>query len=384
MTEVNLFSEFSKEDERWMREALRLAEKGRGEVSPNPMVGAVVVKAGELVGKGYHARYGGPHAEAIALADAGLQAEDATLYVNLEPCVHLGRTPPCVERIAKARVRRVVIALKDPDRLVDGKGVECLLRKHVRVDVGLLGDQAREVNRAYLKQRRTGMPYVILKLASTLDGKLASPSGASQWITCEEARRFSHKLRAESDALMVGVGTVLADNPQLTVRLVQGRNPLKVVLDSRLRTPVDARLLETGKTLIFASRDSLAGRNRFDAKISFAAVDTDKNARLDLVQVLKELAHRQVIQLLVEGGGTLASEFLRQGLVDSFICCVNPSFLGKGMGYTETIEHKDISERLCLAKVNVSWIGSDLKIEGTPCTPREAGGFCSARESGEE
>jgi len=380
-----LFTEFSTEDERWMREVLRLAEKGRGAVSPNPMVGAVIVKSGEVVGKGHHSRYGGPHAEAIAIADAGQRADGATLYVNLEPCVHFGRTPPCVEKIAKARILRVVIAIKDPDRLVNGKGIEQLLRSHIKVDVGLMQTQARELNQAYFKHRETGMPWVILKVATTLDAKLASPTGNSQWITCEEARRFSHQLRAEADAVMVGVGTVLADDPQLTVRLVPGRNPLKVILDTRLRTPVEAKLLDEGKTIVFTSRASLVQRDRYDAdKVSFAAVDSDPSGRLDLVQVLKELGRRQVAQLLVEGGGTLASEFLRLGLIDRFIACINPSLLGKGIGYTDTIEYEDINQRLCLADVSVSWLGSDLKIEGTLCSPDEAGDFCAAPESKEE
>lgn len=365
-----LFPEFTAEDERWMREALKLAGKGRGEVSPNPMVGAVIVKQGEVVGKGYHSRYGGPHAEAIALADAGPRADGATLYVNLEPCVHLGRTPPCVEKIAKARIRRVVIAVKDPDKLVNGKGIEYLRRKHVKVDVGLMEAEARALNQAYFKHRNTGMPLVILKLATTLDAKLATAEGSSRWITSEEARRYSHKLRAESDAVMVGIGTVLADDPQLTVRLVPGRNPLKVILDTKLRTPQDARLFEQGKTLIFTSREGLTGRERYDqSKTSLAAVDNDEHGRLNLLEVLKELGRRQIAQLLAEGGGTLASELLRQGSVDYFICCVNPSLLGKGLGYTDTIEYEKIAQRLCIKDLKVSWLGKDLKLEGSPCLP---------------
>jgi len=379
-----LFPDFSAEDRRFMLEALRLAEKGRGQVSPNPMVGAVVVKAGEVVGKGHHSRYGGPHAEAIALADAGPRADGATLYVNLEPCVHFGRTPPCVEKIIAARILRVVIAAKDPDRLDNGKGIERLLRSHVKVDVGLMESEARALNRAYFKHRETGTPYVVLKLATTLDAKLASPSGDSRWITGEEARRFSHKLRAEADAVMVGIGTVLADDPQLTARLIPGRTPLKVVLDTELRTPAHARLFEKGKTLIFSSRDALTSRNRYDSpNVSFAAVDLTEAGRLDLAQVLAELGRRQITQLLLEGGGTLASEFLRHALVDHFIACINPSLLGKGLGYTDTIERANINQRLCLADVSVSWLGSDLKIEGTPCPPDERQGPCAASDSKE-
>ncbi|MBN2378652.1 bifunctional diaminohydroxyphosphoribosylaminopyrimidine deaminase/5-amino-6-(5-phosphoribosylamino)uracil reductase RibD [candidate division WOR-3 bacterium] len=365
----SLFPNFSAEDVQHMRESLSLAEKGRGMVSPNPMVGAVIVKDGEVIARSFHARYGGPHAEAIAIADTRGKAEGATLYVNLEPCVHFGRTPPCTEKIAKAKIRRVVIAVKDPDKLVNGKGIQQLRSSRIQVDVGLLEDEARTLNQAYFKHRETGLPFVILKLATTLDAKIATSEGDSQWITGEEARAFSHKLRAESGAVMVGVGTILKDDPELTVRLVPGHNPLKVVLDTRLRTPPDARLFEQGKTLIFTNRDALSERDRYDEKVSLTAVDLEEDGYLNMVQVLRELGRRQVIQLLVEGGGKVASELLRQGLADRFICCINPSLLGKGIGYTDSMLYENIHERLCLREVQVSWIGKDLKIEGIPCVP---------------
>ncbi len=377
----NLFPEFSLEDRGYMQEALKLAERGRGAVSPNPMVGALVVKERGVVGKGYHSRCGGPHAEAIALADARGKADGATLYVNLEPCVHFGRTPPCVEQIIKSRIRRVVIATLDPDRLVNGKGIEQLLRAHVKVDVGLMQDEARSLNEAYFKHRMKGVPFVILKLASTLDGKLATASGDSRWITGEEARRYSHQLRAESDAVMVGVGTILKDDPELTVRLVPGRNPLKVILDTTLKTPFDAKVFREGKTLIFTSRESLTAREKYDeARVSFAGADVDEKGNLDLVQILKELGRRQVSQLLVEGGGTLASELLRLDLVDRLSLCINPSFLGKGMGYTETMECALVSERVNLENVKVSMIGEDLRIEARPSPPRRGDGEAGTEE----
>lgn len=363
----NLFPEFSREDRDYMQEALRLAERGRGAVSPNPMVGALVVKGKDVVGKGHHSRCGGPHAEAIALADARGKADGATLYVNLEPCVHFGRTPPCVEQIVKSRIRRVVISTLDPDRLVNGKGVEQLLRAHIKVDVGLMQDEAKSLNEAYFKHREKGIPFVILKLASTLDGKLATASGDSRWITGEEARRFSHQLRAESDAVMVGVGTILKDDPELTVRLVPGRNPLKVIIDTTLKTSPEAKVFEQGKTLIFTSRESLNERKNFDeSRVSFAGVDKDNKGNLNLFQILKELGRRQISQLLVEGGGTIASELLRLDLVDRLSLCINPSFLGKGIGYTETMECALVSERVNLENVKVSMIGDDLRIDAKP------------------
>lgn len=376
-----LFPNFTKEDAVYMNMALQLAERGRGSVSPNPLVGALVVKSGQILGKGYHARYGGPHAEAIALADAKGKTDGATLYVTLEPCVHYGRTPPCVNQIEKSRIKRVVIACKDPDKLVDGKGIEHLIRAHIQVDVGLLENKARAMNKAYFKHRENGLPYVILKLAATLDAKLASASGASRWITGKQAREYGHKLRAQSDAIMVGVHTVLADNPRLTVRLTKGRNPLKVILDSQLRTPVNAKLFDEGKTLIFTTRASLLQRNKYNpVHVSFTAVDLDGKDKLNLTQVLAELGRRQVTQLLVEGGGRLASELLRQDLVDHFVYCMSPSFLGKGIGYTETMEYDDINQRLRLKDINISWLGQDLKIEGTPYSLEEEEGIPQNKE----
>ncbi|MBD3286450.1 bifunctional diaminohydroxyphosphoribosylaminopyrimidine deaminase/5-amino-6-(5-phosphoribosylamino)uracil reductase RibD [candidate division WOR-3 bacterium] len=365
-----LFPDFSEQDKGFMREVLNLAEKGRGQVSPNPMVGAVIVKGDEIIARSYHSRYGGPHAEAIAIADARGKTEGATLYVNLEPCVHFGRTPPCTEKIAKAKIKRVVISVKDPDKLVNGKGIEALRHSRIQVDVGLLEGEARELNRAYFKHRDTGLPFVILKLATTLDAKIATSQGDSQWITGEEARVLSHKLRADSDAVMVGVSTVLADDPQLTVRLVPGHNPLKVILDSRLRTPADANLLKAGKTLIFTNRSSLEQRDRYEQSVvSLTAVEKDVQGGLDLLQVLKELGRRQITQLLVEGGGKVASSLLARGLVDWLVCCINPSLLGQGIGYTDSIIFKDIDQRLCLRDVKMNWIGQDIKLEARPCLP---------------
>jgi len=376
-----LFPDFTDLDEQYMREVLALAEKARGQVSPNPMVGAIIVKGEEMIAKSFHSRYGGPHAEAIAIADARGRAEGASLYVNLEPCVHFGRTPPCTEKIAKAKIKRVVVATKDPDKLVNGKGIEELRRAHIQVDVGLLADEARTLNEAYFKHRETGLPFVILKLASTLDAKIATLEGNSQWITGEEARTFTHKLRAESGAVMVGVGTVIADDPQLTVRLVPGHNPLKVILDSKLRTPADASLFKDGKSLIFTAREFLDQRTRYGEMVSLTAVETNEKGLLNLLHVLKELGRRQIIQVLVEGGGKVASELLAQGLVDKFICCINPSLLGQGIGYTESIHYADINERLCLKDVKISWIGPDLKLEAHPCLPSPSSELSSAPSS---
>ena len=224
--------------EQWMRFALRLAETGRGQTSPNPMVGAVVVKEGNLLGFGAHLRAGTPHAEVHALNMAGPEAKGATLYVTLEPCNHYGRTPPCTERIIGEGIRRVVVAMEDPEPFVSGRGIERLRQAGIEVVTGVLEDEARRLNEAYVHHRLHGRPFVTLKTAATLDGKIATRTGDSRWVTGEEARRHVHRLRREHDAVLVAIGTVLADRPRLTVRLPEGgRNPLRVVLDSRPAHP---------------------------------------------------------------------------------------------------------------------------------------------------
>ena len=304
---------------RWMRRALALAARGWGRTSPNPMVGAVLVKGRAVVGEGYHRQLGGPHAEVWALREARARAKGATLYVTLEPCCHQGRTPPCTEALIAAGLRRVVAACLDPNPHVDGRGVRRLRQAGIAVQVGLLAQEARRLNAAYFKHTTTGLPLLSLKTAMSLDGKIATAAGESKWITGQPARAAAHRLRAGHDAVMVGVNTILADDPQLTVRSAQGRTPLRVVVDSRARTPPTARLLTADKTppVIAVTRQAPAARRR---RLEEAGAEVwllpSKGGRVDLKALIRRLGKAGIQSLLVEGGGTLAASALEEGLVE--------------------------------------------------------------------
>ena len=245
-----------------MQTAIALARKGIGKTSPNPAVGAVIVKNGRIIGKGYHKKAGRAHAEINALKQAGIKAKGAEMYITLEPCNHFGRTPPCTDVIIKAGIKKVFIGMKDPNPLVAGKGVRRLRSAGMDVEVGILEDECRGINEAYIKYITTKTPFVTLKLASTLDGKIATAAGESKWITGEDARRFAHRMRREADAVMVGIGTVLKDNPELTTRLVKGKDPIRIVVDSQLRIPVNAKVLnkKRGGIIIATTKPVKGGR----------------------------------------------------------------------------------------------------------------------------
>jgi diaminohydroxyphosphoribosylaminopyrimidine deaminase/5-amino-6-(5-phosphoribosylamino)uracil reductase len=320
------------DDTRMMEEALALAQRAAGRTSPNPLVGAVVVADGHVVGRGFHARAGDAHAEVVALREAGGRARGATLYVTLEPCAHTGRVGPCAEAIITAGVGRVVAAMIDPDPAVNGRGIARLREAGVDVQVGVLEAQALRQNEFFVKHRRTGLPFVTLKWAMSLDGKIAAESGRPTVITGDAARRYAHELRDTYDAVLVGIGTVLADDPRLTCRLPAGRNPRRVVVDSLLRTPlashvvVDAREIATSIVATAA-----APRERVDA-LSRAGVDVivqpQYKGRVDLAVLMRDLGRRGVLSVLVEGGGTVNAAFATSGLVDKVIALVAPRLLG--------------------------------------------------------
>jgi len=321
------------DDTRWMRRALEIAETASGRTSPNPLVGAVVVRNGVCVGEGFHPQAGEPHAEILALRDAGEAAKGATLYVTLEPCCHYGRTPPCTEAIIEGGIRRVVSAIEDPDPRVAGRGHQRLREAGIHVDVGTLAAEARRLNAPYLKWKTTGIPFVTLKIAMSLDGKVATRLGESQWITGETSRLDGHRLRNRSDAVLVGVGTVLADDPLLTTRLPEAsRDPLRVVLDTEARTPPTARLVNVpsnAKTLLFVAEDAddsranaLAARGVEVVRVPRATIGVDLNA------VLKRLGERDILSVLVEGGPTVHGSFAHARLVDRVIAYVAPLLIG--------------------------------------------------------
>jgi diaminohydroxyphosphoribosylaminopyrimidine deaminase/5-amino-6-(5-phosphoribosylamino)uracil reductase len=352
-----------------MGRALRLAARGRGWTSPNPMVGAVIVKRERVVGEGYHHEVGGPHAEVWALEAAGANARGATVYVGLEPCCHHGRTPPCTRALIAAGVKRVVAASLDPDRRVSGQGVRQLRDAGIRVDIGVREAEARRLNEGYVKRVTTGLPFVSLKAAMSLDGKIATAGGESQWITGEPARKLAHRLRAEHDAVVVGVETALADDPQLTVRTARGRSPLRVVVDSRARTPATARLLaahERRPIIAVTEAAPEANRRRLEAAGAAVWVSPAVNGRVDLCRLLRRLAEEGVNSVLVEGGGTLAAGALAAGVVDRVYFFVAPLILG-GAGALTPVEGEG-ARRLAAAwrvqSMRVRRVGEDLLITG--------------------
>ena len=325
------------EDHYYMRRALRLAALGR-HASPNPMVGCVLVNdAGEIVGEGWHPQPGQPHAEVFALRDAGAAARGATAFVTLEPCAHHGRTPPCADALLAAGVRRVVAAMQDPDLRVGGQGLERLRAGGVEVAVGVGEVGARMLNEAYLKHRTTGLPWVVLKTAMTLDGKIATETGDSKWITSPVARRAVHRqLRDRCDAILTGVGTVLADDPALTTRLThrEGRNPWRIIVDSRLRTPPDAQVVRQaandGRTIFATTADADPARRELLLSVGCQVLVCDDDAgRVSLPDLMRRLGTRgDMIGVLVESGGALAAGLLSANLVDRWLCFIAPKVVG--------------------------------------------------------
>jgi len=321
-------------DEKHMRLALRLAARGRGKVEPNPMVGAVVVRGGKVIGTGWHRRFGGPHAEVNAVRDAGGKVAGATVYVTLEPCAHFGKTPPCADFLTEHKVVRVVVACRDLSPETAGKGIARLRRAGVRVEVGLLGDEARSLNAPFFKLVSTGMPYVTAKWAMTLDGKIATKTGDSKWISSEEARKFVHKVRGRMDAVVVGIGTVLADDPELTCRLVRGRTPKRVVLDARARLPLASKLVRSaGEAPVMVAVSDRAPAKRAEALMRRGCkvvTFPTKNGRVDVVRVLEWLGSMRVTNVLVEGGGDVLGSFFDAKLVDEVLAFVGPKIVGGG------------------------------------------------------
>lgn len=320
-------------DERYMWLALDLAAQGLGSTSPNPMVGAVLVKDGEIIATGYHQKAGGPHAEVIALDAAGDAARGATLYVTLEPCSHTGKTPPCTDRILQAGVRKVVVAMQDPNPLVNGRGLAKLHDAGVRIKTGVLQDKAARLNEVFVKYISTKRPFLTMKAAMTLDGKIATRTKASRWISGERSREYGHRLRHHNDAIMVGIGTLLADDPRLTTRLPEGgRNPLRIVIDSKAQTPVTARVVaeQPENTLIFVT--DAAPQERIDALlacgVSAISLPQDTQGRVPLGAAMDELGRRDITSVLVEGGSTLNYSLLAQGLVDKVHFFVAPLIFG--------------------------------------------------------
>ncbi len=354
-------------DIHYMALALELAEKGRGYTSPNPMVGAVVIRNSEIAGRGYHHRFGGEHAEIVALQEAGEYSRDSTLYVTMEPCCHHGKTPPCTAAIIKSGISRVVAATIDVNPVVFGKGIRILKNKNIDTVVGVLEKRSQKLNEAYMKFIRTGLPFLTLKLAVTLDGKTADINRKSKWITGPETRKRVHLLRSWSDAVMVGVETVIADNPALTVRDVKGSSPLRVIIDSKLRTPLDAAVLSDKNVIIAATTESDEKKVAYLTELGVEVWKLDtEDGLVPLPGVLKKLGERNITSLLCEGGSVLAGSLFNEKLVDKVIFTVAPKILGNGYEAVKGLEIENLDDALCLRYTEYETIGEDIIITGYP------------------
>jgi len=372
-------TEWTPEDRRHMRRALALARRGLGRTSPNPMVGCVLVKNGRVVGEGWHHAAGQPHAEIEALTAAGKTARGTTVYVSLEPCSHQGRTSPCADTLIAAGVNRVVAAMEDPNPAVAGNGIRKLRRAGIETACGLLADEASTLNEAFARHIVSGLPFVHLKAAMTLDGKTAAAGGSSKWISCEASRRLVHRWRLASDAVLVGAGTALADDPDLTPRPPGGGNRwswktvTRVVLDGRLRLSPTSKMLsslERGPVLVFTS--TKAPKKRIEALRSAGAevvrVRKGRDGSLDLVRILELLGQRQITRVLLEGGATLNAAFLGAGLVDRLSFFLAPKLLGGTMSIPllDGLPGNDLTRAVRLDNVSCRRVDRDLLVEAVP------------------
>ena len=354
-------------DEIFMREALRIARNGLGRTSPNPMVGAVIVKDDRIIAEGWHRRAGELHAERNALIQAGDLAKNSTMYVTLEPCSHYGRTPPCANALVDAGISRCVVAMKDQNPKVAGHGIEILRNAGIEVEVGICESESRKLNEVFLKWITTGLPFIALKFAETLDGKIANRNRDQIQISSAESNRRVHELRDTFDGILVGIETVLNDNPSLTTRLENriGRNPTRIILDSKLRIPLDAQVLDEKSKTIIATTES-ADEKKFDILKKFPNVEViiseNDSGRIDLEKFFRDLAAREITSILVEGGGTVNFSLLEKNLVDKIFAIIAPKILG-GSNSPTSIDGTGFFKSLHLNSVSTELIGGDIWIE---------------------
>ena len=342
----------------FMKKALKLAKLGVGKVNPNPLVGAVIVKNDKVIGQGFHKGYGGPHAEVVAIESLSESAEGATMYVTLEPCNHFGKTPPCTHRIIKEGIKRVFVSCLDPNPLVSGKGVEYLKNHGVDVQVGLLQAESNKINEVFMKYIVNKIPFVHLKLAMSLDGKIATTTGESKWISSEESRNEVHKLRNKYSGIMVGVNTVISDNPSLTARIENGKNPVRVICDSKLKTPLHSTVLDGNVETIIACV--------VDGSLPNTTSVKTKGSRVNLKELVTELGNRGIDSILLEGGSELTFSALEEGIVDKVTVYIAPKIIG-GKNSPTPVGGEGVSsieKALNLCKVSSRVVGSDIVIEG--------------------
>lgn len=356
-------------DDFYMDMALELAIKGEGRVNPNPLVGAVIVKDSKVIGTGYHEKYGKEHAERNAVKNCNEDMEGSTIYVTLEPCFHLGKQPPCVDLIIEKKFKRVVIGMTDPNPLVAGKSIQKLKQHNIEVIAGVREKECRKLNEVFIKYINTKTPFVLLKAGMSLDGKIATAKGESKWITCKESREDSHKLRNKLQAIMVGINTVLSDDSELTCRIENGRNPIKIIVDSHLRTPIDSKIVKTNPnlTIIATTEKADEDKKRILENIGIEIITTSiKDDRVDLKELMQKIGQRNIDSILIEGGSELNFSALEEGIVDKVRFYIAPKILGGkdskssigGQGFYK------LSDCVNLTRVTFNNIKEDLIVEG--------------------
>lgn len=358
--------------EKYMKIALELAKKGSGYTNPNPLVGAVIVKNNKIIARGYHACYGKDHAEINAFKNAIENVKGATMYVTLEPCSHYGKTPPCAKAIVKKGIKKVVIAMKDPNPVVSGKGIEILQKNDIEVITGVMEEETIIMNEIFIKYITTKQPYCILKTAMTLDGKIATKTGDSKWITDEISREYVHQLRHRVSGIMVGIGTVLKDNPQLTTRLKEkkGTNPVRIIIDTNAKIPLNSNVMninDSAKTIIATTKK--ANKNKLEqikekgAKIIITPL---KDGQIDLKYLIIELGKMNIDSILIEGGSTLNYSALKEGIIDKVLTFIAPKIIGGQQAYTPVGGEgiKLLKNCIQLDKLNVTQLKEDILLEG--------------------
>jgi diaminohydroxyphosphoribosylaminopyrimidine deaminase/5-amino-6-(5-phosphoribosylamino)uracil reductase len=356
-------------DEFYMKRALQLARRGEKWVSPNPMVGAVIVKHNRIIGEGYHRRFGGDHAEINALRSASESVSGSAVYITLEPCCHHGKTPPCVESLIAGRPARVVLGMTDPNPLVCGASIEHLIKAGIPTTVGILEADCRRLNERFITFMQTRIPFVTLKFAQTLDGRIATADGHSRWISSPASLKFAHTLRAVHDGILIGSGTLFKDDPELTVRLVKGRHPLRIIVDTRLSLPLDAKVLQNqdkARTIVATTEAAnLKKRAVLDKMgIETILVNQDQNQQVDLKELLVELGNRNISSVLVEGGATVITSIIRENIADRLVVVIAPKIVGKGIEAIGNLGIRVMDDARKISVRQISRKGGDLLLDG--------------------
>lgn len=353
-------------DEKYMDLALELAEKGKGYVNPNPMVGAVVVKDGEIVGRGWHKFYGGPHAEVYALDEAGEKAEGATIYVTLEPCSHFGKTPPCAEKIKKMKIKKCVIACLDPNPIVAGRGKKILEEAGIEVVVGVKEKEAKELNKVFMKYITEKNPYLFLKCAITLDGKIATNEKDSKWITNEKSREKVQFLRHEYMGIMVGINTLINDNPRLTARIENGVNPFRIVVDPHLRTPLESNFVnmaDDNKSIVITSKENEKNNKIKELENKNVKIIYMEGYDFSVHEILKKIGELKIDSVLLEGGSYLISKAFKENRIDGGEIFIAPKILGGGLPFIDGFDFKEIKDCFHLENVKFNVYDDNISVE---------------------